>query len=112
MGGKEKNILEECEAFLKKLIQLFDRQCNSMHGEIINQSYDVTDPMMTHGSETSKDSSGCIVGMNSILSCSRINIIHGVLVFINIASLHMHHKIFIVYFFDFSFSSSTYPEFS
>ena len=26
MGGKEKNILEECEAFVKKLIQLFDRQ--------------------------------------------------------------------------------------
>ena len=38
MGGKQKKILEECEAFVKKLIQLFDRQCNSMHGEISGAS--------------------------------------------------------------------------
>ena len=52
--------------------------------------------MMTHSSETSKDSSGCIVAMNSIVSCSRINIIHCVIIFINIASLHMRHS-FIIY---------------
>ena len=38
MGGKQKLILEECVVFAKKLIQLFDRQCNSMHGEISGAS--------------------------------------------------------------------------
>ena len=62
IGGKEKKILEECEAFVKKLIQLFDRQCNSMHGEIIKQSYDVTNPMMTLAPKGSEITFPCIFG--------------------------------------------------
>ena len=63
MGGKQKKILEECKAFVKKIIQLFDRQCNSMHGEISGASElwcHQPSTLMIHGSETSKDSSGCI----------------------------------------------------